>query len=97
MSELKIMSHLGHHENIVNLLGACTYGGRILQPCFLMDTSHCLPLRGSSLSSSHNRELMILAVLFGHVTVQGPISRHAHVQCGFCCPARKSSPQDRPQ
>nr|XP_021144550.1 macrophage colony-stimulating factor 1 receptor [Columba livia] len=30
MSELKIMSHLGHHENIVNLLGACTYGGPIL-------------------------------------------------------------------
>lgn len=31
MSELKIMSHLGHHENIVNLLGACTCGGRIPQ------------------------------------------------------------------
>ncbi|XP_063148280.1 macrophage colony-stimulating factor 1 receptor [Candoia aspera] len=30
MSELKIMSHLGHHENIVNLLGACTHGGPIL-------------------------------------------------------------------
>ncbi|NXY85295.1 CSF1R factor, partial [Alcedo cyanopectus] len=30
MSELKIMSHLGHHRNIVNLLGACTYGGPIL-------------------------------------------------------------------
>ncbi|NXF03861.1 CSF1R factor, partial [Smithornis capensis] len=30
MSELKIMSHLGHHENIVNLLGACTSGGPIL-------------------------------------------------------------------
>ncbi|KAM7042775.1 macrophage colony-stimulating factor 1 receptor [Acridotheres tristis] len=30
MSELKIMSHLGHHENIVNLLGACTCGGPIL-------------------------------------------------------------------
>lgn len=28
MSELKILSHLGHHKNIVNLLGACTYGGR---------------------------------------------------------------------
>lgn len=27
MSELKIMSHLGQHENIVNLLGACTHGG----------------------------------------------------------------------
>ncbi|XP_040296672.1 macrophage colony-stimulating factor 1 receptor [Bufo bufo] len=30
MSELKILSHLGHHENIVNLLGACTSGGPIL-------------------------------------------------------------------
>uniref|UniRef100_A0A8C5DMS9 receptor protein-tyrosine kinase n=1 Tax=Gouania willdenowi TaxID=441366 RepID=A0A8C5DMS9_GOUWI len=30
MSELKIMSHLGHHKNIVNLLGACTYGGPVL-------------------------------------------------------------------
>uniref|UniRef100_A0A8C4R9Y0 receptor protein-tyrosine kinase n=1 Tax=Eptatretus burgeri TaxID=7764 RepID=A0A8C4R9Y0_EPTBU len=30
MSELKIMSHLGHHINIVNLLGACTVGGPIL-------------------------------------------------------------------
>lgn len=28
MSELKILSHLGHHQNIVNLLGACTYGGK---------------------------------------------------------------------
>ncbi|XP_018410447.1 PREDICTED: macrophage colony-stimulating factor 1 receptor [Nanorana parkeri] len=30
MSELKILSHLGHHQNIVNLLGACTSGGPIL-------------------------------------------------------------------
>lgn len=30
MSELKIMSHLGQHENIVNLLGACTHGGPVL-------------------------------------------------------------------
>lgn len=29
MSELKILSHLGQHKNIVNLLGACTYGGEI--------------------------------------------------------------------
>lgn len=31
MSELKILSHLGHHQNIVNLLGACTYGGQRTQ------------------------------------------------------------------
>lgn len=27
MSELKVLSYLGHHMNIVNLLGACTVGG----------------------------------------------------------------------
>uniref|UniRef100_A0A3Q1JB40 receptor protein-tyrosine kinase n=1 Tax=Anabas testudineus TaxID=64144 RepID=A0A3Q1JB40_ANATE len=36
MSELKILSHLGHHKNIVNLLGACTYGG----PVFVI-TEYC--------------------------------------------------------
>ncbi|XP_004854862.1 receptor-type tyrosine-protein kinase FLT3 isoform X3 [Heterocephalus glaber] len=29
MSELKMLTHLGHHENIVNLLGACTLSGPI--------------------------------------------------------------------
>ncbi|XP_023106103.2 receptor-type tyrosine-protein kinase FLT3 [Felis catus] len=29
MSELKMMSHLGNHENIVNLLGACTLSGPV--------------------------------------------------------------------
>ncbi|XP_069780753.1 mast/stem cell growth factor receptor Kit-like isoform X2 [Narcine bancroftii] len=30
MSELKVLSHLGQHINIVNLLGACTVGGPVL-------------------------------------------------------------------
>ncbi|XP_052471601.1 macrophage colony-stimulating factor 1 receptor [Carassius gibelio] len=30
MSELKILSHLGQHKNIVNLLGACTHSGPVL-------------------------------------------------------------------
>lgn len=29
MSELKMLTHIGHHENIVNLLGACTGSGKI--------------------------------------------------------------------
>ncbi|KFP22850.1 Receptor-type tyrosine-protein kinase FLT3, partial [Egretta garzetta] len=29
MSELKMMTHIGNHENIVNLLGACTVSGPI--------------------------------------------------------------------
>lgn len=27
MSELKMLTHVGHHANIVNLLGACTDSG----------------------------------------------------------------------
>ncbi|MGH0182615.1 UNVERIFIED_CONTAM: hypothetical protein FKN15_010486 [Acipenser sinensis] len=31
MTELKILSHIGHHLNVVNLLGACTkYGGPLM-------------------------------------------------------------------
>ena len=29
-SELKIMIHLGEHEHVVNLLGACTVEGELL-------------------------------------------------------------------
>lgn len=36
MSELKILSHIGFHQNIVNLLGACTMGGPML-----MITEYC--------------------------------------------------------
>nr|XP_046266474.1 macrophage colony-stimulating factor 1 receptor 2 [Scatophagus argus] len=36
MSELKILSYLGYHDNIVNLLGACTQGGPML-----MITEYC--------------------------------------------------------
>ncbi|KAM7163036.1 macrophage colony-stimulating factor 1 receptor isoform 2-T2 [Macrochelys suwanniensis] len=62
MSELKIMSHLGHHENIVNLLGACTYGGPILvitEYCrygdllnFLRKNAEAIIIQDSSLDSS---------------------------------------------
>lgn len=31
MSELKVLSYLGNHINIVNLLGACTIGGERLR------------------------------------------------------------------
>jgi len=31
MSELKVLSYLGNHINIVNLLGACTVGGERLR------------------------------------------------------------------
>uniref|UniRef100_A0A8C6TGE0 receptor protein-tyrosine kinase n=1 Tax=Neogobius melanostomus TaxID=47308 RepID=A0A8C6TGE0_9GOBI len=36
MSELKILSYIGFHQNIVNLLGACTTGGPML-----MITEYC--------------------------------------------------------
>lgn len=35
MSELKVLTYLGNHVNIVNLLGACTVAGegRLLATC----------------------------------------------------------------
>uniref|UniRef100_A0ABM5FL87 receptor protein-tyrosine kinase n=1 Tax=Pogona vitticeps TaxID=103695 RepID=A0ABM5FL87_9SAUR len=62
MSELKIMSHLGHHENIVNLLGACTHGGPVLvitEYCpygdllnFLRKKTECLIIQDLTLDST---------------------------------------------
>uniref|UniRef100_A0A8C7ZKH7 receptor protein-tyrosine kinase n=1 Tax=Oryzias sinensis TaxID=183150 RepID=A0A8C7ZKH7_9TELE len=48
MSELKVLSYLGNHMNIVNLLGACTVGGEkcseLLSRCFqtLKHRNFCL-------------------------------------------------------
>lgn len=34
MSELKMLTHIGPHDNIVNLLGACTESGETLNDSF---------------------------------------------------------------
>lgn len=102
MSELKIMSHLGHHENIVNLLGACTYGGRTPHPCFPHGS---LPwpasLRLLFSSVSQQRQLMSLVVFFGPVTLQGPVDwlfpDMLMCSMGSAAPPRESNPQDRSQ
>ncbi|NXP63217.1 FLT3 kinase, partial [Chloropsis cyanopogon] len=40
MSELKMMTHIGSHENIVNLLGACTLSGKLkLISCYGGDST----------------------------------------------------------
>lgn len=38
MTELKILNHIGHHLNVVNLLGACTKLGGVLisRACVLL-------------------------------------------------------------
>lgn len=36
MSELKMLTHIGHHANIVNLLGACTDSGTVGGNCELI-------------------------------------------------------------
>uniref|UniRef100_A0A8C8E154 receptor protein-tyrosine kinase n=1 Tax=Oryzias sinensis TaxID=183150 RepID=A0A8C8E154_9TELE len=54
MSELKILSHLGHHKNIVNLLGACTYGGPVLvitEYCSLGDLLNFLRLKAETFAN----------------------------------------------
>ncbi|KAM9781866.1 macrophage colony-stimulating factor 1 receptor 2 [Syngnathus typhle] len=52
MCELKILSHLGYHDNIVNLLGACTRGGPVLmitEYCFHGDLLNFLRARAHHL------------------------------------------------
>lgn len=53
MSELKIMTHLGPHLNIVNLLGACTKSGEYYTYTHLEDTktnTYCIIMVNSCCS-----------------------------------------------
>ncbi|NWH44597.1 FLT3 kinase, partial [Fregata magnificens] len=52
MSELKMMIHIGSHENIVNLLGACTVSGNLFS-CYSgdgTDTGQFIKRKGKALS-----------------------------------------------
>ncbi|KAM8971892.1 macrophage colony-stimulating factor 1 receptor [Pelodytes ibericus] len=63
MSELKILSHLGHHQNIVNLLGACTHGGPIL-----VITEYC---QHGDLSNFLRRKAEVMNSMFAAVNTNG--------------------------
>uniref|UniRef100_A0AAY4DUE5 receptor protein-tyrosine kinase n=1 Tax=Denticeps clupeoides TaxID=299321 RepID=A0AAY4DUE5_9TELE len=59
MSELKIMTHLGPHLNIVNLLGACTKSGPIYiitEYCFYGDLVNYLHKNRDSFLSHHTEK-----------------------------------------
>uniref|UniRef100_A0A3B3C0X4 receptor protein-tyrosine kinase n=1 Tax=Oryzias melastigma TaxID=30732 RepID=A0A3B3C0X4_ORYME len=58
MSELKILSHLGYHNNIVNLLGACTQGG----PMWMI-TEYCIHGDLLNFLRVHAQDLMALTML----------------------------------
>lgn len=45
MSELKVLSYLGNHINIVNLLGACTIGGGVICRLLIISVLFLLPRR----------------------------------------------------
>ncbi|XP_078142667.1 macrophage colony-stimulating factor 1 receptor 2 isoform X2 [Centroberyx gerrardi] len=64
MSELKILSHLGYHDNIVNLLGACTRGGPML-----MITEYCS--HGDLLNLLRGRAQDFLAAILSVEEVEG--------------------------
>ncbi|NXR30466.1 FLT3 kinase, partial [Zosterops hypoxanthus] len=51
MSELKMMTHIGSHENIVNLLGACTVSGKLKLRKSSKDTQSFVSL--TSFEKSH--------------------------------------------
>lgn len=44
MSELKMLIHIGHHTNIVNLLGACTESGMLATGNYISVQQICIHL-----------------------------------------------------
>ncbi|NXT18079.1 FLT3 kinase, partial [Syrrhaptes paradoxus] len=67
MSELKMMTHIGSHENIVNLLGACTVSGN-LEDAFEITQSQNMNVTSGSdgivlYSEEGKRLLLSLAIL----------------------------------
>lgn len=65
MSELKIMTHLGPHLNIVNLLGACTKSGEYNTQkvtCSCVNTRHsgAVEAFGSFLQSMQAPQLWVV-------------------------------------
>ncbi|XP_029443423.1 platelet-derived growth factor receptor alpha [Rhinatrema bivittatum] len=68
MSELKIMTHLGPHLNIVNLLGACTKSGPIYiitEYCFYGDLVNYLHKNRDNFLSRHPEKLKKDLDIFG--------------------------------
>lgn len=68
MSELKIMTHLGPHLNIVNLLGACTKAGPIYiitEYCFYGDLVNYLHKNRDSFLSRHPEKAKKELDIFG--------------------------------
>ncbi|NXF19016.1 FLT3 kinase, partial [Rhodinocichla rosea] len=65
MSELKMMTHIGSHENIVNLLGACTLSGKLkLISCYGGDgTGMSQKVRDQLIISSGMRFYCIFCII----------------------------------
>lgn len=59
MSELKMLTHIGHHANIVNLLGACTESG-------IFTTDKSLLLTYLSTPSVGTHKWTIILIYFLH-------------------------------
>uniref|UniRef100_A0A4W4GUN6 receptor protein-tyrosine kinase n=1 Tax=Electrophorus electricus TaxID=8005 RepID=A0A4W4GUN6_ELEEL len=88
MSELKVLSYLGNHINIVNLLGACTVGGPTLvitEYCCFGDLLNFLRRKRDSFCCSRLGEDYIrlaLGVLNGYMTMRPSYTRAKSSYCG---------------
>uniref|UniRef100_A0A8C3LJV3 receptor protein-tyrosine kinase n=1 Tax=Chrysolophus pictus TaxID=9089 RepID=A0A8C3LJV3_CHRPC len=79
MSELKIMSHLGPHLNIVNLLGACTKGGPIYiitEYCRYGDLVDYLHRNKHTFLQSYGEKARREAELYGNTIKEDHVQSH---------------------
>ncbi|XP_034033446.1 macrophage colony-stimulating factor 1 receptor 2 [Thalassophryne amazonica] len=82
MSELKILSHLGYHDNIVNLLGACTRGGPML-----MITEYCCHGDLLNFLRIHAQDLMAAILSGDEVVYKNTVANHTRLRSdsGISC------------
>lgn len=95
MSELKVLSYLGNHMNIVNLLGACTVGGvpatlscNIIWDCRVkLETAKIFFTEFKEINHTVIVAItIVLSTLFSILQMLDYISKdHSREQCFFVC------------
>ncbi|XP_078509706.1 macrophage colony-stimulating factor 1 receptor [Lissotriton helveticus] len=98
MSELKIMSHLGQHDNIVNLLGACTHGGPILVITEYCEHGDLLNFLRKKVDSFIIKDPITETLLDGSVTYKNICvdKKYTRSDSGFSSQCRESYLEMRP-
>ncbi|NWQ89078.1 FLT3 kinase, partial [Burhinus bistriatus] len=91
MSELKMMTHIGSHENIVNLLGACTVSGNFDTIVLLEKKFSCCSGDGTDTGQLIKQKGKAYLVIQQHLRPQAYVPGHAILNMLFILCLSKGS------